>query len=165
LQHSAPLTAVSDTSGDPGQLEIAQAAQDLNNNSVRLVTGKHAFLRFHARSLFGTTLPATAQLTLYHGEKLTVRMPINGQSSKVFIPSKLARSAVEHSFLFELPCAYRTGTVQLQAEVKQMSVAIQLEPCRVRVEYVVGHFKLSAAGRLLKGLMSWFGEYERGKIR
>jgi site-specific DNA recombinase len=48
---------------------------------------------------------------------------------------------------------------------KQMSVEIQLESCGARVEYVIGQFEESAKGRLLKGLMSEFAEYEREKIR
>lgn len=48
---------------------------------------------------------------------------------------------------------------------KQMSVEIQLESWGVRVEYVIGQFEESAEGRLLKGLMSEFAEYEREKIR
>ncbi len=48
---------------------------------------------------------------------------------------------------------------------KQMSVEIQLESCGARVEYVIGQFEESAEGRLLKGLMSEFAEYEREKIR
>ena len=48
---------------------------------------------------------------------------------------------------------------------KQMSVEIQLEACGARVEYVIGQFEESAEGRLLKGLMSEFAEYEREKIK
>lgn len=48
---------------------------------------------------------------------------------------------------------------------KQMSVEIQLESYGARVEYVIGQFEESAEGRLLKGLMSEFAEYEREKIR
>jgi site-specific DNA recombinase len=48
---------------------------------------------------------------------------------------------------------------------KQMSVEIQLEAYGARVEYVIGQFEESAEGRLLKGLMSEFAEYEREKIK
>ena len=48
---------------------------------------------------------------------------------------------------------------------KQMSVEIQLESSGARVEYVIGQFEESAEGRLLKGLMSEFAEYEREKIK
>jgi site-specific DNA recombinase len=46
-----------------------------------------------------------------------------------------------------------------------MSVEIQLEAHGIRVEYVIGQFEESAEGRLLKGLMSEFAEYEREKIK
>jgi site-specific DNA recombinase len=48
---------------------------------------------------------------------------------------------------------------------KQMAIEIQLEECGARVEYVIGQFEETAEGRLLKGLMSEFAEYEREKIR
>ena len=48
---------------------------------------------------------------------------------------------------------------------KQMSVEIQLESCGARVEYVTQQFEDSPEGRLLKGLMSEFAEYERAKIK
>ncbi len=46
---------------------------------------------------------------------------------------------------------------------KQMSVEIELESHGVLVEYVIGQFEHSAEGRLLKGMMSEFAEYEREK--
>ena len=48
---------------------------------------------------------------------------------------------------------------------KQMSVENRLEQLDIRVEYVVGQFEDSTEGRLLKGLMSEFAQYERDKIR
>jgi site-specific DNA recombinase len=47
---------------------------------------------------------------------------------------------------------------------KQMSVENRLDELGIRVEYVIGQFEDSTEGRLLKGLMSEFAEYERGKI-
>lgn len=101
-------------------LEITQAVQDLNN-SVRLVAGKRTFVRFHVRSAMGTTVPATAKLTVKQGAKSTVLTPINGTAGKVFIPSNPARGSVGQSFLFELPYDYLNGAVQLQAEVKTLA--------------------------------------------
>ena len=48
---------------------------------------------------------------------------------------------------------------------KQLSIEIKLESMGVGVEYVIGQFEDSAEGRLLKGLMSEFAEYEREKIK
>lgn len=48
---------------------------------------------------------------------------------------------------------------------KQLSVENQLERLGVRVEYVIGRYEDTAEGRLLKGLMSEFAEFEREKIK
>src|SRR5215218_6143356 len=48
---------------------------------------------------------------------------------------------------------------------KQLATEIELENHGVLVEYVVGQFENTDEGRLLKGLVSEFAEYERGKIR
>jgi site-specific DNA recombinase len=48
---------------------------------------------------------------------------------------------------------------------KQLATEIELESHGVLVEYVVGQFADSDEGRLLKGLVSEFAEYERSKIR
>lgn len=46
---------------------------------------------------------------------------------------------------------------------KQMSIENTIEGLGLRVEYVIGQFKDSAEGRLLRGVMSDFAEYEREK--
>lgn len=48
---------------------------------------------------------------------------------------------------------------------KQMSIEVDLESLGKRVEYVKGQFEDSPEGRLLRGMMSEFAEFERGKIR
>jgi site-specific DNA recombinase len=48
---------------------------------------------------------------------------------------------------------------------KQMSVEIELEVRGVLVEYAIGQFEHSPEGRLLKGMMSEFAEFEREKIK
>lgn len=48
---------------------------------------------------------------------------------------------------------------------KQLSIEIELENHGVIVEYVIGQFENSDEGRLLKGIMSEFAEFERTKIR
>jgi site-specific DNA recombinase len=47
----------------------------------------------------------------------------------------------------------------------QMSVEAELDANGVKVAYVLGQFEDSDEGRLLKGLMGEFAEYERGKIK
>jgi site-specific DNA recombinase len=48
---------------------------------------------------------------------------------------------------------------------KQMSIENQLESAGVRVEYAIGRYENTAEGRLLKGLMGEFAEFEREKIK
>lgn len=48
---------------------------------------------------------------------------------------------------------------------KQLATEIELENHGVRVEYVIGQFEDTDEGRLLKGLVSEFAEFERSKIR
>lgn len=48
---------------------------------------------------------------------------------------------------------------------KQMSVENELERFGVRVEYVVGRYEDTPDGRLLKGIMAEFAEFEREKIK
>ena len=46
-----------------------------------------------------------------------------------------------------------------------MATEIELENHGVRVEYAIGQYADTDEGRLLKGLVSEFAEYERSKIR
>ena len=48
---------------------------------------------------------------------------------------------------------------------KQMSVENELSSLNISVEYVKGQYEDSAEGRLLKGLMAEFAEFEREKIK
>jgi site-specific DNA recombinase len=48
---------------------------------------------------------------------------------------------------------------------KQMSIENWLESFGLRVEYVIGQYEDTTEGRLLKGIMGEFAEYEREKIR
>jgi len=47
---------------------------------------------------------------------------------------------------------------------KQMSVENRLSDLGIEVEYVIGQYDNTPEGRMLKGLMGEFAEYERGKI-
>jgi hypothetical protein len=106
---------------------VTQAVQDLNN-SVRLVAKKRTFVRFHVRSALGGTTSATARLSVQRGTTAAVLTPINGAAGKVFIPANPARGAVGQSFLFELPEAFRAGTVSLIAETKTLAGATDINP-------------------------------------
>lgn len=48
---------------------------------------------------------------------------------------------------------------------KQMSIENRLEALGIRVEYIIGQYEDTSEGRLLKGLMGEFAEYERHKIK
>ena len=48
---------------------------------------------------------------------------------------------------------------------KQLAIETDLEALGIRVEYVIGQFEDTVEGRLLKGIMSEFAEFERAKTR
>ncbi|MCG2768826.1 MAG: DNRLRE domain-containing protein, partial [Anaerolineae bacterium] len=93
------------------KLEVTQGVQDLNN-SVRLVTNKRTYVRFHVHSTTGLH-PTGALLVAQRGSNVTVLFPINAGS--VTVRPSPDRGVLNHSFLFELPSGYKTGTVTLTA--------------------------------------------------
>ena len=48
---------------------------------------------------------------------------------------------------------------------KQMAIEIELQSHGIEIEYLIGQYENTPEGRLLKGLMSEFAEYEREKTR
>lgn len=48
---------------------------------------------------------------------------------------------------------------------KQLSIELHLEELGLAIEYVIGQYEDSDEGRLFKGMVSEFAEYERNKIR
>ena len=98
-------------------LEVTQGNQDLNN-SVRLVSQRYAFVRFHVQTAAdGATATATATLTATNdgGDSVTLA-PLNANGT-VDIVSAPDRVVLAQAFLFRLPDGYRQGTVTLRAEV------------------------------------------------
>jgi len=108
-------------------LEITQAVQDLNN-SVRLVDGKRTFVRFHVRSGLSSAAWGTAKLTVQSGPSVAVLSPINGFYGLVPVKPAPSRGNLNDSFLFELPAAFRKGTVTLSAQVKPLSNVVDINP-------------------------------------
>jgi len=101
-------------------LEVTQAVQD-PTNSVVLVDGKRTFVRFHVRSASGS-VSATARLSGIRGStRLGALYPINpgGVISVGVAPD---RGQINDSFLFELPRAWLSGTVNLLAELNPYHV-------------------------------------------
>jgi len=93
------------------KLEVTQGVQDLNN-SVRLVANKRTYVRFHVHSTTGLH-PTGALLFAQRGSNITALFPINAGS--VTVRPLPGRGVLNHSFLFELPNGYKTGTVTLTA--------------------------------------------------
>jgi hypothetical protein len=96
------------------RLEVTQAVQDLNN-SVRLVANKRTFVRFHVHSLSGPQV-ATAVLHVQHGGATTTLAPIN-PSGQIVVRGTPNRALPDDAFLFQLPSAFRKGTVVLTGEL------------------------------------------------
>lgn len=92
------------------RIEVTQAIQDLNN-SVRLVTNKRTFVRFHVRSNRDAAL-TTARLTVQRGSSQVVLAPINSGGT-INVRTAPDRSVLSHAFLFELPNGFKEGTVTL----------------------------------------------------
>jgi hypothetical protein len=110
-----------------GNLEITQAVQDLNN-SVRLVAGKRTFVRFHVHSGTGKSAWGTAKLTVQKGVSTAVLSPINGLYGLQQVQAVAYRGSLNYSFLFELPDAFRSGTIILTARVKTLSNVVDINP-------------------------------------
>ncbi|NLE75886.1 MAG: hypothetical protein GX605_03925 [Chloroflexi bacterium] len=103
------------------RLEVAQALQDLNN-SVRLVTNKRTFVRFHVRSAAGFH-PTFATLVAQQGANSTTIYPSNAGS--VLARPSPDRGVLNHSFLFELPNGFKQGTVTLTAHLNPVIPSVR----------------------------------------
>lgn len=99
-------------------IEVTQAVQNLNS-WVRLVAGKRTFVRFYARTRPSSGYSSywtTAALHVDNGFSDTWLMPIN-PGGGIRIGRYMARTTRDGAFLFELPRAYRDGTVSMTAYV------------------------------------------------
>ena len=98
-------------------IEVTQAIQDLNN-SVVLIAGKRTYARIHVRSLLnGDHGPVRAQLIGWRG--LTKLGTIIGNNTGGFntVRANPDRGQLNHSFYFDLPSHWLSGSLQLEAEV------------------------------------------------
>ena len=94
-------------------LEVTQGVQDLNN-SVQLVEHKKTFVRAHVKTLSADPISASASLTAKDtvtGATLGT-IPNSNVGGQIRIPPGPHRSFLNDSFLFEVPFAWRTGTVE-----------------------------------------------------
>jgi len=122
---ATPLPKIADLIAT--DLEVTQAVQDLNN-SVRLVAGKRTFVRFHVRSSTGGWVWGTARLTVQKGADAAVLSPINTFYGLLPVQQVPNRGNPQHAFLFELPDPFRSGTVNLSAQVKTLSNTVDTSP-------------------------------------
>ncbi len=97
---------------------MTQAVQDLNN-SVRLVTNKRTFVRFHVYSTQGTH-PTYARLRVQRGGNVLWLGPIN-PGGQINVRPAPDRGALNDAFLFELPSGYLQGSVSLTAELNPLT--------------------------------------------
>ena len=94
-------------------LEVTQGVQDLNNR-VQLVEHKKTLVRAHVKTLSADPVSASASLTA----KDTVSGNILGTISNSNVGGQIRilphpqRSILNDSFLFEVPFAWRTGTLE-----------------------------------------------------
>jgi len=116
-------------------LEVTQAIQDLDN-SVFLVENKRTHARFHVRadSLLGDDAPGvTAQLYAHKstdgGSTWTLLGPLapSNTGARITVRANPQRALRDDSFYFELPPAWRTGMVTLEATVNPANQAVDLD--------------------------------------
>jgi hypothetical protein len=100
-------------------IEVTQAIQDLNN-SVRQLAGKRTFVRVYAHSV-NVTVPTFAQLVVETGGQTKTIYPIAPGGPTINVRSIYNRALPSHAFLFELPSAFTTGTVNLYATINPIT--------------------------------------------
>ncbi|MBN1421687.1 MAG: hypothetical protein JXP34_23135 [Planctomycetes bacterium] len=150
------------------RLEVTQAIQNLTN-SVRLVSGKRTFVRFHVSSASGnyaTYAQLTAQRTIMLPPgPIVFRSTLAPLNGTITVRPSPDRAQLNHAFLFELPALYTSGNVTLTGSLnpvtdtrtrdpvegsytnneKTVSVSYEFVPSVNLVIYRVG-YKASASG-------------------
>jgi hypothetical protein len=98
-------------------IEVTQAIQDLNN-SIVLITGKRTYARIHVRSLLnGDHGPVRARLVGWRGLTKLGTIVGNNTGGLNTVPANPDRGQINHSFYFDLPSHWLSGSLQLEAEV------------------------------------------------
>src|SRR5262249_24096622 len=94
-------------------LEVTQGVQDLNN-SVQLVEHKKTFVRAHVKKTSGDSIFASASLTATNAPTGNIlgTIPNSNVGGQIAIQQSPVRGTLNDSFLFEVPFAWRTGTVE-----------------------------------------------------
>ena len=111
------------------QLEVTQGVQDLKN-SVRLVTNKRTYVRFHVHAAKSAHL-TTAVLLAQRSGASTLVYPVKN----IAVQSSPSRSQLDHAFLFELPNGFKQGSVTLTARVNPVLPVVRPNPDPVETNY------------------------------
>jgi len=96
-------------------LEVTQGVQNINN-SLPLVANKRTYVRAHVKNLSVSSLSTSATLTARNAGTGTILSPgpitnIN-EGRSIPVPRFPLRTALNDSYLFEIPSAWRTGNVE-----------------------------------------------------
>ncbi|MBK8465801.1 MAG: hypothetical protein IPL32_08220 [Chloracidobacterium sp.] len=96
-------------------LEVTQGVQNLNN-SLPLVANKRTYVRAHVKNLSVSSFSSSATLTARDAGTGTILSPgpitnIN-EGRSIPVPRFPLRAALNDSYLFEIPSAWRTGNVE-----------------------------------------------------
>lgn len=98
-------------------IEVTQAIQDLNN-SIVLIAGKRTYARIHVRSLLnGDHGPVGARLVGWRGSTKLGTIVGNNLGSLNTVRANPNRELLNHSFYFDLPSNWLSGSLQLEAEI------------------------------------------------
>jgi len=114
-------------------LEVTQGVQDLNN-SVQLVEHKKTFVRAYVKNLSARSISASASLTakdVPNGNILGT-IPNSNVGGQIAIQGIPIRGNLNDSFFFEVPFAWRTGTVEFSVAGNGLSFACETggDACR-----------------------------------
>jgi len=96
-------------------IEITQGIQDLKNSYQKFVAGKKTFVRVHVKSSIPTNFYyATSELVASRNGVLLGKIsPINSQGA-IWVTAFPSRAILNDSFLFELPTAWLSGTIDIE---------------------------------------------------
>ena len=107
-------------------LEVTQGVQDLNNG-VQLVEHKKTFVRAHVKNLSADPISASASLTAKDTGTGNIlgTIPNSNVGGQIAILGNPSRASLNDSFLFEVPFAWRTGTVEFSFAGNELPFACE----------------------------------------
>ncbi|MFN8533032.1 MAG: hypothetical protein U0556_05765 [Dehalococcoidia bacterium] len=133
-------------------IEVTQGIQNLSNG-VPLIKGRRTFVRVHVKSDGPSVSGVTAKLTNPDAPLLTL-WPVNSSGKLLTVPSSPDRATINHSFLFELPWSWVSGSsLRLQAEVNPNRIPPQASYANNVMS--VGPLTLKNSPRLKVQFVAW----------